>query len=97
MTALTYPALMGGVSGLIIIGLFVGVIPRIKRVFDSMDTALPTITQVVIAISDFFIGRCYIPLVLSIGMVFAFRHWVQTWMDEPAGTAYCSRFPSLGR
>ena len=42
-----YPALMGGVSGLIIIGLFVGVIPRIRRIFESMDAALPTITQVV--------------------------------------------------
>ena len=96
VTALTYPALMGGVSGLIIIGLFVGVIPRIKRVFDSMDTALPTITQVVIAISDFFIGSWYIPLLLTIASVFAFRRWVATDAGRTKWHSILLRTPILG-
>jgi general secretion pathway protein F len=76
VTALTYPALMGGVSGLIIIGLFVGVIPRIKRVFETMDTTLPALTRAVMAFSDFLIGQWYIPLAIAIAMVVAFRRWV---------------------
>ena len=96
VTALTYPVLMGGVSGLIIIGLFVGVIPRIKRVFDSMDTALPTITQVVIAISDFFIGQWYIPLFLSIAFVVAFRHWVKTENGRTQWHSLLLKAPILG-
>ena len=96
VTALTYPALMGGVSGLIIIGLFVGVIPRIKRVFDSMDTALPTITQVVIAISDFFIGRWYVPLFLTIVFILAFRHWVRTEQGRTKWHSLLLKAPILG-
>jgi len=96
VTALTYPALMGGVSGLIIIGLFVGVIPRIKRVFDSMDTALPTITQVVIAISDFFIGQWYVPMFLSIVFVFSFRHWVKTEKGRTQWHSMLLKAPILG-
>ena len=96
VTALTYPALMGGVSGLIIIGLFVGVIPRIKRVFDSMDTALPTITQVVIGISDFFIGSWYIPLALTIAAIFAFRHWVRTEDGRARWHSILLKAPVLG-
>jgi len=96
VTALTYPALMGGVSGLIIIGLFVGVIPRIKRVFDSMDTALPTITQVVIAISDFFIGQWYVPMFLAIVFVFSFRHWVKTEKGRTQWHSLLLKAPILG-
>lgn len=96
ITALTYPALMGGVSGLIIIGLFVGVIPRIKRVFENMDTALPALTQAVMAISDFFIGQWYIPLIVVIAMVVTFRRWVGTEKGQTQWHAFLLKTPVLG-
>jgi general secretion pathway protein F len=96
ITALTYPALMGGVSGLIIIGLFVGVIPRIKRVFENMDTALPALTRAVMAISDFFIGQWYIPVVLSVALVVAFRKWVGTDEGRTQWHAILLKAPVLG-
>ena len=96
VTALTYPALMGGVSGLIIIGLFVGVIPRIRRVFDSMDTALPALTQFVMAISDFLIAYWPLLLVLSMGAIAAFRYWVKTPEGQTAWHGFLLRIPVLG-
>ena len=41
MSALMYPVLMGCVSGLIVVGLFIGVIPRIRRIFESYGEAQP--------------------------------------------------------
>ena len=96
VTALTYPALMGGVSGLIIIGLFVGVIPRIRRIFESMDAALPTITQVVIAISDFLLDYWMLLPFVFAGMGFAFRSWVKTEDGRLKWHRFLLRVPVLG-
>jgi len=96
VTALTYPALMGGVSGLIIIGLFVGVIPRIRRVFDSMDTALPALTQFVMAISDFLIAYWPLLILMFIGAVLGFRYWVKTPEGQTKWHGALLRLPVLG-
>ena len=96
VTALTYPALMGGVSGLIIIGLFVGVIPRIRRIFESMDAALPTITQVVIAISDFLIDYWMLLPFVFIAMGLGFRSWIQTDEGRLKWHTFLLKVPVLG-
>jgi general secretion pathway protein F len=96
VTALTYPALMGAVSGLIIIGLFVGIIPKIRRVFDSMDAALPAITLAVMWISDFFLYRWYILLFLIVAAVFGFRKWVRTEAGRHRWHRILLTFPIIG-
>lgn len=96
VTALTYPALMGGVSGLIIIGLFVGVIPRIRRVFDSMDTALPALTQFVMAISDFLLAYWLGLVILGAAGLFGFRHWVKTEEGQTKWHGILLKIPVLG-
>jgi general secretion pathway protein F len=96
VTALTYPALMGGVSGLIIIGLFVGVIPRIRRVFDSMDTALPALTQFVMAISDFLIAYWPLLFVAFILAISGFRYWIKTPEGQTKWHGILLKIPVLG-
>jgi general secretion pathway protein F len=96
VTALTYPALMGGVSGLIIIGLFVGVIPRIRRIFESMDAALPTITQIVIAISDFLLNYWLLLPFIFLAMALGFRSWVKTEKGRYSWHSFLLRVPILG-
>jgi general secretion pathway protein F len=96
VTALTYPALMGGVSGLIIIGLFVGVIPRIRRVFDSMDTALPALTQFVMAISDFLLAYWLGLVILGAAGLFGFRHWIKTPEGQTKWHGILLKLPVLG-
>jgi general secretion pathway protein F len=96
VTALTYPALMGGVSGLIIIGLFVGVIPRIRRVFDSMDTALPALTQFVMAISDFLLAYWLVLIILGAAGLVWFRHWIKTPEGQTKWHGILLKLPVLG-
>ena len=96
ITALTYPALMGGVSGLIIIGLFVGVIPRIKSIFDSFDATLPLITRVVMGISDFMIGYWYALVPLFAIAVFLFIRWLKTETGRRTWHRWMLSWPVLG-
>ncbi len=86
-SALTYPVLMGGVSFLIVMGLFVGVIPRIKRIFDSMGAGLPLITRVILGLSDFLVGWWWLVLLLMGGVAFAVRRYVRS----PAGRRWWHR------
>jgi general secretion pathway protein F len=96
LTALTYPALMGGVSALIIVGLFVGVIPRIKSIFDSFGATLPLITRVVVGISDFTLGYWYLILMAIIAFGVGFFYWVKTPAGRRRWHSWMLSWPILG-
>ncbi len=96
VSALTYPALMGAVSGLIIIGLFVGVIPRIKRIFDSYDATLPWITRMVMGLSDFFTNRWYVLIIVIVGGGYGFFRWVKTEKGRAKWHRFLLSVPILG-
>ncbi len=96
VTALTYPALMGAVSSLIIIGLFVGVIPRIKSIFDSFGATLPLITRIVMSISDFMINQWYVLLAGLIAGAWGFYYWVRTEAGRRRWHGWMLSWPILG-
>ena len=77
-SAMMYPLLMGGVSALIVIGLFVGVIPRIRRIFDSFNAGLPLITRVMLGISDFLASYWWLVGLFIGGVVYGAWRWVRT-------------------
>ncbi|MDJ0834002.1 MAG: type II secretion system inner membrane protein GspF [Gammaproteobacteria bacterium] len=52
--ALIYPILLTLVSLLLVAGLLTFVVPQIIQVFEGFDQELPVLTQVLIAVSDFF-------------------------------------------
>ncbi len=95
--AMMYPVLMGGVSTLIVIGLFVGVIPRIARIFDSFGEGLPLITQVVLWMSEFMQSWWWLVIMMMGAAFYGARKWVKT----PAGRAKFDRwsltFPIFGK
>ena len=76
--AISYPLLTMLISGGVVLGIFVGVIPRIRKLFDTFGATLPLPTQIVLAISDFLLNRWYIPLVLVIIIAYAFPKWINT-------------------
>lgn len=96
-SALTYPLLMGGVSGLIVIGLFVGVIPRIKRIFDSFGEGLPLVTRIILGISDFIVAWWWGLGLLAIAAAFAVYRYVQTPKGRRNWHSFQLRAPVFGR
>jgi general secretion pathway protein F len=80
-SAMMYPALMGTVAILITVGLFVGVIPKIRRIFESMGTALPLITRITLGISDAIQGYWWLMIMVTAAIVYGVYRWVIT----PAG------------
>jgi type IV pilus assembly protein PilC len=53
ITALTYPAVILGISGVVLVALFVYVIPTFSTMFLDVGKELPQSTQFIISLSGF--------------------------------------------
>lgn len=86
--ALTYPAIVLVVIGLVMAFMMVQVVPQVKQLYKDMHQALPFATEVLIAISDFMISFWWLVLIgLGVGGYF-FRQYLKT---EP-GIKFAANF-----
>jgi general secretion pathway protein F len=96
-SAMMYPALMGLVSAGIVVGLFVGVIPKIRRIFESFDQALPLPTRIVLGISD-GLQSYWLPLLLLLGGgVYGLRRYLATEQGRRKWHEAQLRIPIFGK
>src|SRR4029079_7702401 len=67
-TLLAYPLLLSGVSGMVVMGLVTFVLPKFVDIFGQFEVASPTITQVIVAMSDVMRKHWFIwiPIMLCI-------------------------------
>lgn len=81
-SALTYPIILAVLTVLVVILLFTFVIPTFTSVFDGME--IPKITEVMLAISNFFTHHYFIALGIALGIALiiyilrrneSFRFW----------------------
>ncbi len=87
VAAITYPVLMMVVSSGLVLGLFTFVIPRLKRIFDSFDAALPLITRVLFGASNLVTGYWW-----ALGLLGVAATWgVRSWLATPKGRAWWHR------
>jgi general secretion pathway protein F len=97
LSAMLYPLLMGSVSVCVLLGMFIFVIPRVKRIFDSFGATLPLATRITLGLSDFFVHYWYLVILSVVAVVYGFRRWVRT----PEGRFKWHRFllhaPIIGK
>ena len=85
--AMLYPAIMV-VVGIAIVGiLFVVVIPKVTKIFEDMNVALPWTTRILIGVSSFARDYWYVVLVALPLLVFGLRQFMRTprgreWWDR---------------
>lgn len=98
--AIAYPIILGIVGILILVGLFVGVIPGIRDMFDSMpggSANLPIITKIVFFVGDLLVGWWWAGIVLAVGAVIGFRRWVATTAGRSRWDRLRLRIPIFGK
>lgn len=95
--ALIYPSLMLVIAMLVVIALLTQVVPKIVGQFDSMGQDLPTITKIMIGISDWLRDYVLIAGVVILLLVVL----VQRLLQQPALKLRCHqlilRLPVLGK
>lgn len=90
-SASTYPMVLIGITVAAFFLLTLLVIPKIGTMLKEIggeDASLPTITAVMLGISDFMKGQWYILIALLVGGIFFFRRWHRT----PAGKRAFDKF-----
>jgi general secretion pathway protein F len=85
--AMLYPAIMVVVGIAIVSILFVVVIPKVTKIFDDMQVALPWTTRILIALSTFARDYWYLMVVLLPTLFFGIRRYIRTargraWWDR---------------
>jgi type II secretory pathway component PulF len=80
-SAMSYPVIVLCFGVAAVIGALVWIIPKFKKVFDSMGAALPLPTRMLIGLSEFLIHYGW---TLAIAAVLFFI-WFRKWKDTPAG------------
>lgn len=75
--ALLYPVILIAISLLIVAGLLAYVVPEIVSVYRDTDQTLPLLTRSLIALSDFLAAWGLWLLLLGLGLVWAWRQWLQ--------------------
>lgn len=95
--ALTYPMVMGGVGGLIMILLVTFVMPNMTAMLIDMEVTLPWTTQLLIDITDFMTAWWWL-IFSGIGVTI---YAVRKWMHSPKGKVqvddWVLRLPKVGR
>jgi len=94
--AMIYPILMTVVGGAIVLGLFVFVIPRIRRVLESFGQALPPITRLVLGFSELVLGWWWACALLGGLAYYLFRRWKTTEEGRFKWHTFLLRLPVLG-
>ncbi|GBC64067.1 type II secretion system protein GspF [Desulfonema ishimotonii] len=79
--ALAYPVLMAVIGTLVLFFLLTFIVPSIASIFTDMDKALPTPTQILITVSNFFKSYWWVFIILMAMMGILLRHVRKT----PAG------------
>ena len=94
--AMTYPALMMGVSMFLMLGIFTFVIPKIAKIFESMNKPMPLMTKFLIGFSDIIVNWWFL---IGGAVLRAFSSFAATSTPRPDGPkwdAFKLKLPVLG-
>ena len=96
-SAMTYPVIMFGFMGILITGLFVFMIPKMKEIFeDNEDLELPMLSQVVFDTSDFILNYWVLILITVGTLIFMFFIWKKSPAGSEQWDALKLKFPIFG-
>ncbi len=94
--AITYPAIMVFIGALMFGIIFTVVIPKITKIFRSMDKELPWMTQVCIWISDFLLGYWWLVILGSFASYYLFKRYIMTKKGEAWWHRMILKMPIVG-
>ena len=96
VSALIYPALLVGMSLVMLLVLSVYVVPSFTRFYEGLDTELPLITRVVVGFSSFLRDNGWLFAVALVAGVLFLRRWIRTPAGRLAWDRFKLRVPLLG-
>ncbi len=94
--AMMYPILLTGIS-IVVLGVMIGVVlPRFADLFETLDTALPPTTQVLMWLSGIFRGFWWIIIPVFVGSVVVGVKWLRSSSGTNALGDFMLGLPKVG-
>jgi type II secretory pathway component PulF len=97
MGAMIYPGVIMGIFVLIFIVLMTFVVPNLVKVLTASGQQLPMVTQILIGISDFFVVRWYIVLVVLAALAGFIIYYPKTKEGKEVIDTFILKVPVFGR
>ncbi len=95
--AMVYPIILMVMATAVVIGLMSFVVPKIVKVFEQSEQALPLITQVVMGISNVIVSWWWLILLVLVGLAFLFYRFVRTDVGKSTVDKWALRLPVFSR
>jgi general secretion pathway protein F len=96
VSGMTYPVLMMGVAALLMVGIFTFVIPKLTKVFESMNKPIPPMTRAMMWVSGFVTDWWFLILgALIIGLM-VFFNYIRSAGGRPKWDAFKLKSPVFG-
>jgi general secretion pathway protein F len=93
---MVYPIIMIIMAVMVTGVLFIFVIPKIAKIFESQKVALPLPTQVLMFLSGLARDYWYVALVLMVGAVWGFQKYINSPKGRPKWDAFVLKAPLFG-
>lgn len=96
-SAMLYPVIMLIFTGVMVIALFIGVIPKVTTIFEQAEMKLPWYSELVIGISNFMLEYWPFMLIIFGGGFFLFMNWKRTPQGSAQWDAILLKIPVVGK
>lgn len=96
ISGMTYPALMGGVGLLLMLGIFAFVMPKMAKIFESMNKPMPPTAALMIKVSDLIINWWYLLVAGGFVAVTALNRYIASPQGRPKWDAFKLKAPVVG-
>ncbi|HUK44542.1 MAG TPA: type II secretion system F family protein [Gaiellaceae bacterium] len=91
--AMIYPIVVMCFATLALFGMLIFLVPVFVKIFAQLNGQLPTLTQMVVDVSDILRGYWYIIFPLMVGAFFGFRKWKKTERGRELWDSFKLRIP----
>ncbi len=96
ISGMTYPALMMGVGFILVIAIFTFVIPKLTKIFVSMNKPIPATTRALMFVSDTIVNWWFLFIIAGFVFYWSFNKYTSSEKGRPKWDSFKLRLPVLG-
>ena len=96
VSGMTYPGLMLCVATALMLGIFTFVIPKMAKIFESLNKPMPPLTVFLIQVSDIVVSYWYAWIALILFAISMFRRSINTTRGRAKWDAFKLKIPVFG-
>ncbi len=96
VSAMTYPVLMMVVAGGLMLAIFTLVMPKLTKIFESMNKPIPPMTQFLLEFSDILVNWWFAFAGAFFALIGLFRRYINSTVGRPKWDAFKLKIPVFG-